>query len=91
MEKTRMQLQYYGRVQGVGFRYWACMQAEKSHVTGWAKNEDDGSVTIQVQGSLDQIAHFRQGMEHHFTMLYKVEDRIIPLEEKERDFRVRYR
>ena len=39
-----------GRVQGVGFRYRARYAAGQLGLTGWVENEDDGSVTLEVQG-----------------------------------------
>ncbi len=38
-----------GRVQGVGFRYFASNRANELGVTGWAKNSVDGSVQIVAQ------------------------------------------
>lgn len=48
---------FYGRVQGVGFRYRAQNAAITCGVTGWVKNEYDGSVVMEVQGSSEQIQH----------------------------------
>ena len=42
-----------GQVQGVGFRYRARYAAQSLELTGWVQNEDDGSVTLEVQGSPD--------------------------------------
>ena len=39
-----------GRVQGVGFRYYTKLEADKLGLRGTVKNEPDGSVTIQVIG-----------------------------------------
>ena len=39
-----------GRVQGVGFRYFALGKAQEMGITGWAKNVVDGSVEIIAQG-----------------------------------------
>ena len=39
-----------GQVQGVGFRYRACYAAQSLGLTGWVENEDDGSVSLEVQG-----------------------------------------
>ena len=44
-----------GRVQGVGFRFFVQTEAKKSHVTGWVKNESDGSVTMEIQGTPEQL------------------------------------
>ncbi len=44
-----------GQVQGVGFRYRAHYAAQTLALTGWVQNEDDGSVTLEVQGDADQF------------------------------------
>ncbi len=49
-ERIRMHLRFYGQVQGVGFRYTIQMTARETGVTGWAKNEYDGSVSAELQG-----------------------------------------
>ena len=38
-----------GRVQGVGFRYFALHRAHELGITGWVKNSVDGSVEIVAQ------------------------------------------
>ena len=47
----RKQVRYTGRVQGVGFRAAARGVARMHPVTGWVRNEPDGSVLMEVQGS----------------------------------------
>ncbi|WP_164923995.1 acylphosphatase [Sinorhizobium fredii] len=39
-----------GRVQGVCFRVWTRDEAERLGLTGWVRNESDGSVTALVAG-----------------------------------------
>lgn len=45
-----------GGVQGVGFRDWTLRQAETLGLSGWVRNEADGSVTALVAGSEDDVA-----------------------------------
>ncbi|TIX83542.1 MAG: acylphosphatase, partial [Mesorhizobium sp.] len=40
-----------GRVQGVSFRVWTRTEAEKLGLSGWVRNEDDGSVTALIVGA----------------------------------------
>lgn len=45
-----------GRVQGVGFRWWARTRAESLGLTGWVANDDDErSVTIVAEGPPSQL------------------------------------
>lgn len=51
----RKYLRFYGFVQGVGFRYRAKYAAEFAGAVGWVRNEDDGSVSMEIQGTEAQI------------------------------------
>lgn len=55
MAVIRRHYQFYGMVQGVGFRYRANYAAKAVGVTGWVINCYDGSVEMEVQGSREQI------------------------------------
>lgn len=57
MEKINVIIRVYGRVQGVGFRYSAVQAATAMGVCGFVCNEHDGSVTIEAEGSREQIDH----------------------------------
>ena len=54
---VRKQITFYGRVQGVGCRYTARHAADSLGLTGWVRNEYDGSVMMQVQGEEVKIDH----------------------------------
>ncbi|MBV7274422.1 acylphosphatase [Clostridium thailandense] len=51
-------IQVFGRVQGVGFRYFANYTALALDLTGWVKNCEDGSVQLEVQGKKENISLF---------------------------------
>lgn len=45
-----------GRVQGVGFRRWVVKKAQGiGGVSGWVRNEYDGSVEVLMKGDDDSI------------------------------------
>ncbi len=49
-------LKIEGRVQGIGYRRWAVSKAaEIGGISGWVRNEDDGSVELLMCGAEDKI------------------------------------
>lgn len=52
-----------GRVQGVGFRYFAQKSASGLGLTGYVRNLDDGSVEVYAAGSADKLSDLA-GMLH---------------------------
>lgn len=57
-EVRRLALRFVGEVQGVGFRWTSSRLANQLDLTGWVRNEWDGSVTMELQGTDEQIAAF---------------------------------
>ncbi len=47
-----------GRVQGVGYRYFAKSAAEKLGLRGYARNRDDGTVEVVAIGPEPAIEDF---------------------------------
>ncbi|HUB83739.1 MAG TPA: acylphosphatase [Bryobacteraceae bacterium] len=45
-----------GRVQGVGYRYFAQKSAQALGLTGYARNLDDGRVEVYAAGPADKLA-----------------------------------
>ena len=50
----------HGRVQGVGFRYFALKQAESLGVTGFARNLPDGRVEVVAEGAEEALSAFEE-------------------------------
>jgi acylphosphatase len=46
----------HGRVQGVGYRYFAMRQAEALGISGFARNLEDGRVEVVGEGSEESLA-----------------------------------
>ncbi|MDZ7606315.1 MAG: acylphosphatase [Cyclobacteriaceae bacterium] len=54
----RYKIEVTGRVQGVGYRAFVLRVAESMEITGFAKNQYDGSVLIEAEGSVDKLQLF---------------------------------
>jgi acylphosphatase len=52
-----------GRVQGVGFRYFARRLADAFDIRGYVRNASDGSVEIVASGSAENLRSFREQVE----------------------------
>ena len=78
--KIRKHIVFYGRVQGVGFRYYAVNKANQLGLTGWVKTLPDGTVEMEVQGEkplIDQLIIFLQN--RTYIWIEKLDARSIPL------------
>ena len=87
---TRKRIIFYGRVQGVGFRYRAHHAADLVGATGWARNEYNGTVTMEIQGTEEQIDRVILAIERGRNVT--IEDmnvRTIPVVSDEYGFRTR--
>ena len=79
-----------GKVQGVGFRYRARYAAQNLGLTGWVENEDDGSVTLEVQGDPALFLKlFALIQRSDYIQITSLRQRDLAPDPWERDFRVR--
>ena len=91
MQKIREAISVYGRVQGVGFRYKLGYLAQMYTVTGWARNEYDGSVSTELQGLEEDIDKIIQALYNdRYIEIDDIRRRRISLDENERRFGIRY-
>ncbi|MDE6889069.1 MAG: acylphosphatase [Eubacterium sp.] len=90
MEMVRRHMIFTGRVQGVGFRYRASYTARSLGVTGWVRNNSDGSVEMEAQGSEAQINKMLSMLNHDSYISIDRTDMIdIPFKEDEKGFHVK--
>jgi acylphosphatase len=54
----RLDANVQGRVQGVSFRYYTRLEANGLGLTGWVRNERDGSVTVVAEGTEEGLETF---------------------------------
>lgn len=89
MAAVRKHFTFQGRVQGVGFRYTAKYLAGSLGLTGWVKNEWDGTVVMEVQGSEQMINKMLKGLNQNmFISIDWIDTEVIPVE-NENSFSVR--
>lgn len=86
----RRELILEGSVQGVGLRWFAKTTAERIGLTGWVENQENGTVTIEVQGPCGQIDLFCEILQagRAFISVEQMQQRKLPLE-KEAQFIIR--
>lgn len=56
----RLEAQVYGHVQGVFFRDTTRREAQRRQLTGWVRNEPDGTVRVVAEGEDEALQSFEQ-------------------------------
>ena len=64
MPRVAVRLVIRGRVQGVGFRWWARGQARRLRLAGWVRNRSDGSVELLAAGSSGAVETLIEAARH---------------------------
>jgi acylphosphatase len=59
-----------GRVQGVGYRYFALEAAERHDIQGYARNLFNGDVEVHAQGEESALESFKQELQQGPRMAY---------------------
>lgn len=90
-EPIRKHIVFYGCVQAVGFRWRARHAAQLYGATGWVRNDTYGSVTMEIQGTAQQIEQVIRSLQNdEYIRIDHMEEKVIPLDDEERSFRVAY-
>ena len=88
---VRYHLRFFGQVQGVGFRIEAYQMAMKLGVTGWIRNNPDGTVEGAFQGEKNRVDFL---LEHMVNLsrasVERVEKEVIELVLEEDTFKMDY-
>ena len=87
----RKEFHFEGNVQNIGFRFKVQSHAKPLGITGYAKNNDDGSVTAQLQGSLEDINRVILSLQNiDRIQINSITEKEIPLDYYEKDFSIIY-
>lgn len=87
----RKEFHFEGNVQNIGFRFEVQIHAKPLGITGYAKNNDDGSVTAQLQGSLENIDKVILSLQNiDRIQIDSITEKKIPLDYYEKDFSIIY-
>ena len=91
MSMKRMSIVVSGRVQGVGYRYFAQEAAEVLGVTGWARNHFDRTVEIEAQADEHALEFFCGRLREGPALAYvaNLDRHDLPLVDDESSFEVR--
>lgn len=88
---VRRRMVFHGRVQGVGFRYRSVYAARDLGLTGWVRNEYDGTVLMEAQGEPEKINALLKVLRYQrYIRIERVDSEDIPVDVGERSFRERY-
>lgn len=60
MSKQAKRFFVTGRVQGVGFRYWAVGRAKQHNLVGWVRNLRDSRVELLAYGETADLSRLEQ-------------------------------
>ena len=87
----RKEFHFEGNVQNIGFRFEVQSHAKPLGITGYAKNNDDGTVTAQLQGNLEDINRVISDL-HNIDRIQidSMTEKEIPLDYYENDFYILY-
>lgn len=82
---------FYGRVQGVGFRFTTYQLAKQLGLTGWVCNLPNGAVEACFQGQEKLIDHLISELKYgRFIKIDKIEFEDLRVLKDENDFGIKY-
>ncbi len=90
--KMAIKANIYGRVQGVGFRYFAAHEAKLLGITGYVRNLMDGSVEVFAEGEESIINRYMIILKDgpRFGRVQDIQVENHPSQELYNDFIVKY-
>lgn len=88
---VRRRYRFSGGVQGVGFRYTAKLLAEELNLVGWVRNQNDGTVLLEIEGGASRVDEFLRAVQEVPRFHIRgIDAEDLPLSGTETDFQVVY-
>lgn len=87
----RKEFHFEGNVQNIGFRFEVQSHAKPLGITGYAKNNEDGSVTAELQGTEKNINKVINDL-HNIDRIQidSMTEKNLPVDYYEKDFYILY-
>jgi len=91
-DSKRYSMIVMGRVQGVGYRFFAKETADRYGISGWVRNCFSGDVEIEAQGHQELLQQFFKELKKGPPMGYvnDIQKKEIEVEKGEKQFSVRF-
>lgn len=82
----------YGIVQGVSLRYNIMLKANELGLKGWVKNNEDGTVSVEVCGDKNSLSEFKFWLEKSpgFSRIEKIKEEWFKEDREYKDFKIIY-
>lgn len=89
MEK-RLEISIVGRVQGIGFRFFAKNKADNLGLVGFARNLEDGSVQVVAEGEEEKLSKFKDILKkgNNYSIIEKFIVNVFPALGEYNDFSI---
>lgn len=81
-----------GRVQGVGYRYWAQREGSRLRVKGYVKNLYNGDVEVYAIGDEKTLSNFKEILKEGppSAMVLRIEEFNMPIDNSYRSFEITF-
>ncbi|MCF6171854.1 MAG: acylphosphatase [Bacteroidales bacterium] len=81
MKREAVILKVYGKVQGVGFRFYTQRKAQELELDGFVQNKPDGSVYIEAEGDREKLEALIRWCDDgpSWSRVSKVEKQFVPV------------
>ena len=91
MKPKAVILKVYGKVQGVGFRFYTQKKARELMLKGFVQNNFDGSVYIEAEGEAEKLELFIQWCKEgpSWARVTKVEQQFAPVLGRDGEFLIK--